>query len=382
MDDRRLAFLYSPEFETLAYPAHCPFKTERVGIARQRLMSLGLLGGPGQVEVAARRATLDELRRIHTAEYLEQLQRAAEGDLTVEGLHMGLGGSDTPVFREMFEYGSWTCGASLVAADMLMNRETDIAFNLAGGFHHAFADHAGGFCYLNDAALACRHFADSGRRTAYIDVDAHHGDGVQSLLYERADVLKISIHESGRTLFPWGGFESEIGSGPGTGFNVNIPLPPDVYDEAYMAMFRQVPLPLLRAFDPDCLVVELGMDILAGDPLTHLRLTNNVVMEVVRELLALNRPMLVLGGGGYHVRNTVRGWALAWSTCAGDQEGEAHHPVVGGNMLASMDWTGGLRDPERPVLAEQHLTVDAELHATCDLLRRTLFPLHGLAIDP
>jgi acetoin utilization protein AcuC len=381
MQRRRLAFLHSPEFDALSYPADCPFKTERAGKTRRRLRSLGLLGSADQAEIAARRATLAELARIHTPAYLDELQRAAAGDLTVEALHMGIGGHDTPVFKDMFNYGSWACGAGLVAADLLLRGDADVAFNLYGGLHHAAAEHAGGFCYLNDLALACDYLAAAGKRTAYVDVDAHHGDGVQSIFYERNDVLKISLHESGKTLFPWGGFEDEIGDGAGRGFNVNIPLPADIYDEAYMRAFHTVAMPMLKVFAPDCLVIGLGMDILAGDPLTHLRLTNNVVVDVLQALLSLGRPMLVAGGGGYHVENTVRGWALAWSTCSGDEFAEMHHPVVGGNMLASSDWIGGLRDHGRPVFPEQRLAVDAELRATCERLQNALFRLHGIIAD-
>lgn len=381
MDPRRLAFLHAREIEALAYPPACPFKTERAALTRQRLLSLGLLGGPGQGEVTARKASLSELGRIHTAAYLEELQRAASGNLTVEALHMGIGGHDTPVFKDMFEHGSWACGAGITGCELLLNGEADIVFNLHGGLHHAMAARAGGFCYLNDVALACTHLAAAGKRTAYVDVDAHHGDGVQSLLYDRNDVLKISLHESGRTLFPWGGFEDEIGEGKGLGFNVNIPLPAEIYDEAYINAFNRVAMPLLRAFDPECLVIGLGMDTLAGDPLTHLRLTNNIIVEVLKPLLALGRPMLVAGGGGYNVGNTVRGWALAWSTCLGDDLGDMHLPVIGGNMLGSSEWAGGLRDPARPVFPEQRAATDGELHATCQRLRSMLFPLHGLPVN-
>ena len=166
MKPRRLAFVHSPEIEALSYPPDCPFKTERAGKARRRLLSLGLLGGPDQAEVAARKATLAELGRIHTPRYLEELQCAAAGHLTVEGLHMGIGGHDTPVFKGMFDYGSWACGAGLVGAELLLRGEADVAFNLHGGLHHAFADRASGFCYLNDAALACDHLAAAGKRTA------------------------------------------------------------------------------------------------------------------------------------------------------------------------------------------------------------------------
>ena len=120
MSDRKLAFLYSPEVEALSYPPECPFKTQRAGLTRLRLKSFGLLGDEDHFEVSPRRATLAELTQFHTAPYLEELQRAAGGDLTVEGLGMGIGGVDTPVFKDMFECGAWACGAGLTAADLLL----------------------------------------------------------------------------------------------------------------------------------------------------------------------------------------------------------------------------------------------------------------------
>jgi len=382
MSDRRLAFIYSPEIEGLSYPPDCPFKTQRVGLTRQKLISFGLLSGKGRAEVPARRATLAELNRLHSDGYLDELQRAARGDLTPEGFRMGLGGPDTPVFKDMFEYGAWASGAGLTAADLLLAGKVDIAFNLLGGFHHAMAEHAAGFCYLNDAALACRHLAAADRRVLYLDVDAHHGDGVEDFFYRRNDVLTISLHESGKTLFPWRGFEHEIGEGAGLGYNVNVPLPAGTYDEAFGLAFDRAVLPLARAFDPEMMVLELGMDALAGDPLTHLSLTNNVMVEVLERLIEFGRPLLVAGGGGYHVENTVRGWARAWRTCLGEDGEDASSLGLGGVMLGSLEWAGGLRDRELPVSVEQRAAVEPELRKTIERVIQNVFPRHGLGTQP
>jgi len=381
MNNRVLAFLYSPEMERLGYPPDCPFKTQRAGLTRERLKSFGLLGGEGRFETAPRPASLDQLEWFHSARYLEELQRAAGGDLTVEGWNMGLGGPDTPVFQNMFEWGAWACGAGLTAADLLLQRKADIAFNLLGGFHHAMAARAGGFCFLNDVVLACLKLSGAGLRVLYLDVDAHHGDGVQSAFYRRDDVLTISLHETGRTLFPWGGFEDEIGEGLGLGFNVNIPLPPLTYDEAYLTAFERVVLPLAEAYAPDVIVLELGMDTLAGDPLTHLRMTNNIVVEILEPLLQFHRPLLVAGGGGYHVENTVRGWALAWRTCCGEDADDLGMGM-GGVMLANTEWAGGLRDRTLAVTAEQRRAVQPELQATINNLTHHVFQFHGICASP
>jgi acetoin utilization protein AcuC len=382
MSDRKLAFIYSPEIEGLSYPPDCPFKTQRVGLTLQRLKSLGLIGTEDRREITPRQVTSAELRQWHTASYLEELQRAAAGDLTVEGLHMGLGGPDTPVFKDLFNYGAWACSAGLTAADLLLSGEADVAFNLLGGFHHAMAGRAAGFCYLNDVVLACMRLASAGKRVACVDVDAHHGDGTQEAFYSRNDVLTVSIHESGKTLFPWGGFENETGKGPGLGFNVNVPLPAGTYDDAFRHAFERVVVPLLAAYNPDSFVLELGMDTLAGDPLTHLQMTNNIVVDVLNHLLDFRRPLLVSGGGGYHVEHTVRGWTLAWRTCAGEGDEDVYSMGLGGVMLGSSEWAGGLRDRQLPVTAEQRAEVGPELQATIERVISNVFQFHGLGTQP
>jgi len=378
MNDRKLAFIYAPEIEELSYPPDCPFKTQRAGLTRQRLRAFGLLGGEGRLEVAPRLASLGELEQFHTVRYLEELQRAAGGDLTVAGLQMGLGGPDTPVFKDMFTYGAWACGGALTAADLLLAGEADVAFNLFGGLHHAKPEWAAGFCYLNDMVLACQRLAAAGRRVAYVDVDAHHGDGVQEAFYRRNDVLTISFHESGKSLFPWGGFENEIGEGPGLGYNVNVSLPAGTYDEAFLMAFDRVAVPLLGAFNPEVVVLELGMDTLAFDPLTHLHMTNNTTADVIKRLLRVGRPILVAGGGGYHVGNTVRGWALAWRTFCGEGDEDDLSLGLGGVMLANSEWAGGLRDRELVVTAERRQAVEPELCAVIETVINNVFRYHGL----
>jgi acetoin utilization protein AcuC len=382
MNDRRLAFLYAPEIESLPYPEDCPFKTQRPTLTRKRLISFGLLGLPGRDEVPARKATFEEVGRLHTARYLQELQRAAAGELTIEGLHLGLGGSDTPVFPALLDYGLFACGAGLEAADALLSGKAHIAFNLLGGFHHAMPEKAAGFCFLNDVALACLRLADAGKRVAYLDVDAHHGDGTQAMFYDRSDVFTISLHESGKTLFPWGGFEDEIGEGPGTGFNANLSLPAGCYDEAFLSALDRTALPLIRAYAPDAIVVELGMDTLAGDPLTHLHMTNNVVVDLLEKLMELRKPLLIAGGGGYHVENTVRGWALAWRTACGEGDEDIYSLGLGGVMLGTTEWAGGLRDRELRVTEERRQAVLPELEASIAALQRNLFPRHGLTLPP
>ena len=220
--------------------------------------------------------------------------------------------------------------------------------------------------------------AEEKKKVLYLDVDVHCGDGVAAAFYERNDVMTISLHQNPRTLFPGTGFEDEIGKGKGRGYCVNIPLPIGTYDDAYMLAIKDVVLPLIGAFKPDVFVFELGADALAGDPLANLRLTNNVYQDIIHDLLAFKRPILMTGGGGYNIENTVRAWALAWSAlCEADSELDANL-LMGGIMLQTTEWQGGLRDRFLPVNSQQRDAVMPALTATLDTLKSTLFPLHGL----
>jgi len=379
MNSTAAAFVHSPELDAYHYPADCPFSAQRAGKARKTLAELGLLAGDGRREVAPKPATRAELERFHAPEYLTALLRAAGGELDAAGLNMGLGTPDCPVFPDMYAYPEAACGASLTAARLLLAGEVSIAFNPSGGYHHAGPAHAAGFCYLNDVVLACQELTGHGRRVAFVDVDAHHGDGVQAAFYERDDVLTLSLHESGRTLFPGTGFVDEFGHGKGRGYSVNVPFPMGTYDAAYLRAFEAVAVPLLTAYAPDVLVLELGMDGLADDPLTNLRLTNNVYAEIIQRLLQLGRPLLATGGGGYHVENTARGWALAWSVLCGADESVELSAGLGGVMLESSEWSGGLRDRELPVDRRRRRLVEQAVDAAIANIRENVFPLHGLS---
>lgn len=376
---RRAAFIHSPQLEAYHYPEDCPFSTARAARTRRTLMSMGLLGGANHREVAPDPADRDMLLRFHTERYLDVIQAAERGHLDEEGLFMGLGTAETPVFVGMFEYSSLACGASILAADLLLADEVDVAFNPSGGLHHAHPTTAGGFCYLNDVVLACMRLTDAGKRVLFLDIDAHHCDGVQDAFYDRSDVMTISMHESGKTLYPGTGFENEIGVGAGEGYCVNIPLPGGTYDDVFVKAFRVIAIPLIEAYDPDVIVMELGMDCLSGDPMTHLDLTNNAYMKVIERVLQLGRPILAVGGGGYHIANTARGWALAWSVMCGEQTDKDDLSVgLGGVMIETADWLGGLRDRALIPDAEARTTVSPIIAATAETVQRVLFPLHGL----
>jgi acetoin utilization protein AcuC len=372
------AFIYSPKLEEISYPPGHPFNTIRAKKTRDIVNSMGLLTPPDRIEVPPEPADRIILKKFHTARYLHNLQNASKGQGDYDALNMGLGTSDCPVFKGVYEYAVLAVGATITAARLILEGKVDAAFNPSGGFHHAHPELASGFCYINDVALGCEVLAEKGKKVLYLDVDVHCGDGVAAFFYNRSDVMTISLHQNPRTLFPGTGFENEIGNGIGKGYCVNIPLPVGTYDEAYMLAIKTVVLPLIHAFKPDVFVFELGADALAGDPLANLRLTNNVYPDIIHQLLAFGKPILMTGGGGYNVENTVRAWALAWSAlCGADSELDANM-LLGGIMLQTTEWQGGLRDRELPVNSQQRDSVMPALAATLDTLKSTLFPLHGL----
>ncbi|MEJ2096387.1 MAG: acetoin utilization protein AcuC, partial [Deltaproteobacteria bacterium] len=266
-DHVKPVFIHSSELDNYSYPPDSVFSSKRAGKTRALAASLGLLNEDCGRELAPRPASVADMQRFHTPEYLTVLQQAARGRVAPGSIGMGLGTPDCPVFSDMFAYASWASGATLTGADLLLAGQTRIAFNPSGGYHHAAPAMASGFCYIIDLVLACLRFTDAGLRVVYLDIDAHHGNGVQDAFYTRNDVLVISLHESGKTLFPWTGFEEEIGEGPGKGHTVNIPLPVGVCDDAYLEAFHTIVPPLVDAYYPDVFVLQLGMDALAGDAL-------------------------------------------------------------------------------------------------------------------
>ena len=375
---KKPVFIYSQELEKYSYPPDSMFVTQRAAKTRELLMSLGLLDGKCGRESAPVRATKSELKNFHSTKYLEALQRAADGKMSREHLSMGLGTPDCPVFKDMFDFASWACGATLTGAELILSGETNIAFNPSGGFHHARAEKAAGFCYLNDLVLACMRFSNNDKRVLYLDIDAHHGDGVQEAFYATNQVMVISLHESGKTLWPGTGFEDEIGNGAGKGFTVNVPLPIGIWDAAYLEVFTEIVIPLIKAYEPDIFVLQSGMDALAGDGLAHLELTNNAHAEIIDRLLRFNKPMLVTGGGGYHVDNTVRGWALVWEILCGSGDESNLASGMGGVMLQSTEWSGGLRDRVLPVNENHCEAVEIALQATIRSLTRSVFKYHAI----
>lgn len=313
----KTAFIYSDRFSSYYYGADHPMKPVRLLLTYELIKALGLADLPGSTVIEPRKATEKEILLFHTNEYLRVLKEANGGIIPVDGSAHGLGFGDNPVFNGVYAFSCYSTGASMQAAELVANGDADIAFNIAGGLHHAMPGRASGFCYLNDAAVAIKYLVSLGKRVAYVDIDAHHGDGVEYAFYDTDRVLTVSIHESGQWLFPGTGLVTDTGMGDGRGYSVNMPLPPGVCDELYMRVFDEVVPPFIRAFRPDILVTQLGVDSFETDPITHLSLTTRSFEHMVKRFRSFGLPWVALGGGGYDLSNVARAWTLAWAIMNG-----------------------------------------------------------------
>ncbi|MFP4084843.1 MAG: acetoin utilization protein AcuC, partial [Desulfonatronovibrio sp.] len=374
----KIVFTHTSRLDQDGYPESCPFNTRRAGAVFERIKGMGILTGPGVDVCRPDPLTRRELEWFHDPVYLDALQSLSQGsDATSQAVSMGLGTPDCPIFPGMFEFSCLAGGGSLTAARMLLDGSAFRAFNPSGGFHHAGRSTAAGFCYINDVVLALIALSQNNGRTAFLDVDAHHCNGVQEAFYHRDDVLTISLHESGRYLFPGTGFESETGQGPGRGFTVNVPLPVGTCDDVYTEALEEIVWPALTAYKPDIIVVEMGMDALAGDPLADLRLTNNVHADLLKRVVDMGKPVLMVGGGGYNFEQTVRGWALCWSVLA-EKDFYESGMGMGGVMLENTEWVGGLRDRRVVPDVSRRKEIRSEVLRVISNLKKAIFPVLGL----
>lgn len=309
----KTAFLYSDDLSRFSYGATHPLKPVRLKLTYELIKACGLLAPDDPRMIVPAPAKREDLLAFHSPEYIAMLEASNTGKPVPGAAVFGLGEGDNPVFPGMFDWSLLVAGASLKAADLVDSGEVAIAFNISGGLHHALASRASGFCYINDPVLAIMLLMNRGRRVAYIDIDAHHGDGVQAAFYDTDTVLTISLHETGRTLFPGTGFERETGEGAGKGYSVNVPLPPEAGDEIFVRAFTDVVPRRIEQFKPDVIVSQLGVDTFRNDPLAHLNVTTEGFSTIVGMIKALAPKWVALGGGGYDVGNVARAWTLAWA---------------------------------------------------------------------
>lgn len=375
-------FVYGPHLQAYnpSDDAERPLR-RRLGI--DLIGAYGLLDRDDVIVVEPEPATVADVERIHAPAYVGAVRRySANPDMAAswEAGQWGLApGGDTPARAGMHEAALGVCGASLTAAGLVARDAAKTVYCPApAGLHHALANRASGFCVYNDCALAIRALLDAGfDRVAYVDVDAHHGDGVQWLFYDDPRVLTVSVHESGKFLYPGTGGLEERGVGAGLGTALNVPLPPFTGTAPFVRAVEQVVVPAVTRFAPDALVVHLGADIHHADPLAHLCVDLEALPRIYRLLHDLARDAaggryIVLAGGGYNIDLLARVWALQMDELVGAGLPDA----IPTDWLARAEQqTGGrftaylLEDSPHTIPADQRQRADIEADRVVDQAR-------------
>lgn len=306
------ALIYSHEFDRFSYGDAHPFKVQRFRLAYDLIAAYGLDRCDNSIYPDPPPVSEEAILTFHDKQYIERMKEFSGSTAPRADFLFGLGDTENPVFKGFYDWACLGTAGTCEAARLVSEGVCTAAFNLAGGYHHAHRAKASGFSYINDAVIAINGLLAQGLRVVYLDIDAHHGDGVQEAYYDTDQVLVISMHESGIYFFPGTGFESEMGEGEGYGYSVNIPLIAHVDDPLYMKAFDEVVYPLIAAFNPDIIFTQLGADTFRTDPLTRLEITTHSYSYILRKIKALKIPWVATGGGGYDLMNTARAWTIAW----------------------------------------------------------------------
>lgn len=345
-------FIGSEIYRTSTYGEKHPLAIPRVSTVIDLCQSLGWLTA-ANFRVSPR-AKPKALHRFHAPDYIAALQSAEETQSVSEAIKRkyGLGTMSNPVFAEMYRRPATAAGGSMLGAELI--RDGGIVFSPAGGTHHGLADRANGFCYLNDPVLAILRLLDLGlERIVYVDIDAHHCDGVEAAFNGSTQVRMISVHEGRRWPFT-GRLEDDAG-----GAAWNIPVGRGLNDDEFQLILDDLILPLTEAFHPQAIVLQCGADAVAEDPLSRLSLSNNAHWTAVAALQALSSRFLVLGGGGYNPWSVGRLWSGVWASLNGydipahlsDEQREILNGLHWNRKLSQkrpQHWTTTLRDPSNP----------------------------------
>ncbi|MGX7678088.1 acetoin utilization protein AcuC [Jatrophihabitans sp. DSM 45814] len=314
-----------------------PMSPIRLDLTVSLSRSLGVLERLNVIEPIT--ATDEQLLGVHSADYLDAVRRASKDP---SYLGHGLGSDDNPVFPGMFDAAALIAGGSRLAAMQVWQGHAQHAVNIAGGLHHAMRDSAAGFCVLNDVVVAIRALLDAGaQRVAYVDIDVHHGDGVQAAFYDDPRVLTISMHQDPRTLYPGTGVATETGHGIAEGTSINLALPPATADDGWLKAFAAIVPGAVAAFKPDILVTQCGCDTHHEDPLADLSLTVDGQRAAYGQLHRLahescHGKWLALGGGGYGVLRCV---PRTWTHLIAEVSGQRLDP----RLEIPYDWIDDLR---------------------------------------
>ena len=316
----RSAVVHDRALESYGFGEGHPFNPLRIRLTLELCDALSLF--EGYTFHGAESASDEDLRAVHSLTYIRCVQEASRGVANpVDSMRYGIGTPDNPVVPNVHEACAHVVGAVMEATRLVMSGEVEHAMCISGGLHHALRSRASGFCFYNDAGAAIARLKKDypGIRVAYVDTDAHHGDGVQWMFYDDPEVLTVSMHETGRHLFPGTGGIEERGKGEGVGYAVNLPLEPFTDDESWISCFEDLVPEVLRSFKPDIIISQNGCDGHALDPLTHLAATTRLYEHVPRRVHDLAHELcdgrwVATGGGGYDIWRVVpRAWSALWA---------------------------------------------------------------------
>ncbi|KAK2738151.1 histone deacetylase [Onygenales sp. PD_40] len=319
-DKKRVAYFYDSDVGNYAYVAGHPMKPHRIRMAHSLVMNYGLYK---KMEIyRAKPANKFEMTQFHTDEYIDFLAKVTPDNMDSYAKEQSRYnvGDDCPVFDGLFEFCGISAGGSMEGAARLNRNKCDIAVNWAGGLHHAKKSEASGFCYVNDIVLGILELLRFKQRVLYVDIDVHHGDGVEEAFYTTDRVMTVSFHKYGE-YFPGTGELRDIGVGAGKHYAVNFPLRDGIDDVSYKGIFEPVIKNVMEWYRPEAVVLQCGGDSLSGDRLGCFNLSMRGHANCVKYVRSFNIPTMIVGGGGYTMRNVARTWAFETGILVGEQLG-------------------------------------------------------------
>jgi acetoin utilization protein AcuC len=378
----KLIYPYTDALLQYEFKDDHPLKPDRLFLTYELSQAVGLLKHVKLIEPTM--PTREDLETFHSQAFIDAVIES--GDSLRSRPEYGLGTMDNPVFPNLYDAAARYVGATLDTMKAMMNGASR-AFVISGGLHHAHESMASGFCIFNDVVISIKYLQN--QRTArvlYLDIDAHHGDGVQNAFFGSKDVLTISIHQHGQTLFPGTGYAHENGSGEGVGYSVNVPVLPGAGSDELIQTFDEIVVPLFDAFQPDLLVTQLGVDAHFLDPIAQLSYSTRGYEHVLRKLKEMAEKTcdigwLAVGGGGYHPVNVARLWTLFLSVML-DKKVPSDMPESFVQLCKERGYTKfpvSMRDKDEVVqlylpIEEVRLNLDRVLRQ----VREKVFPWHGL----
>jgi len=305
--------IYHPKYSLYNLGSEHPFSPQRAQMLIELLQEWNFYKEP----LLPNPISPEALLNIHDKEYIDAVEKASKGEKENNIEKYNLGTADNPIVKEMAEGARYQVGGTVLGAELLLENKAKKVITLGGGFHHAHYNSAAGFCIYNDLSAAIKEMTNQGKHVAYLDIDVHHGDGVQEMFYSDENVMTISIHESGEFLFPGSGWVHELGKGGGRSLKLNVPLEPFSEGDSYLMTLEKVVKPALSFFRPYALIVQAGADAHFSDPLADNLLTTYDYQKIFNEIINLtdtfcNGNVLFTFGGGYSPTATPRVWALLY----------------------------------------------------------------------